>query len=321
MISHLFAIVIAYLLDKWIGDPKNFPHPVRWMGRVISLFERKWNNGQRKKIKGFFMILTTVFIFVFITFIIVRFAYQIHLLVGIMVESVIITFMIAEKSLKEAAMEVYNPLKKGDLKEARLKLSYIVGRDTNDLSESEIVRGTVETVAENTSDSVTAPLFWALIGGAPFAVLYRVVNTSDAMVGYKLEKYKEFGFFSAKLDDLLNWIPSRLTAFFMILANAHYLNVSLRSCFHIVLRDAKKHPSPNSGFPESAMAALLKVQLGGMNRYKGMISNRAKLGDPIVSLKAEHIEQSNFIMVRTNLLFILMLINGGVFVEATLARL
>jgi adenosylcobinamide-phosphate synthase len=146
-----------------------------------------------------------------------------------------------------------------------------------------------------------------------------VVNTADAMVGYKNEKYQHFGFASAKLDDFFNWVPSRLTAAIMILANATLLKVRLKMCIHIVLRDAKKHPSPNSGFPESAMAALLGVQLGGVNKYKGIISNRAKLGDRIFPLKADHIEQSILIMLRTNLLFVVMLMIGGVIVEAAVS--
>ena len=143
-------------------------------------------------------------------------AYQIHPFVGIIVESILISTTIAHKSLKDAALEVYDPLQKEDYTEARLKLSYIVGRDTEQLDESEIVRGTVETVAENTSDGVTAPMFWAWIGGAPFALLYRAINTCDSMVGYKNEKYSDFGWASASMDDVVNWIPSRLTGFIML---------------------------------------------------------------------------------------------------------
>ena len=146
-------------------------------------------------------------------------AYQIHPLVGIIVEGILMATSIAHKSLKDAALEVYDPLQKEDYRNARLKLSYIVGRDTEQLGESEIVRGTVETVAENTSDGVTAPMFWAWIGGAPFALLYRAINTCDSMVGYKNDKYSEFGWASARMDDVVNWIPSRLTGFIMLWAN------------------------------------------------------------------------------------------------------
>lgn len=255
------------------------------------------------------MILFVTIFFSVIAGVLVFISYRIHFILGIFIETVIITFMIAEKSLKEAAVEVYEPLAQNDFDQARLKLSWIVGRDTDTLGEEEIVRGTVETVAENTSDSVTAPLFWTLIGGAPLAVLYRVANTADAMVGYRNEKYEQFGFASAKLDDVLNYIPSRLTAFVMIIVNR--TSRAKKECFHLIRRDAKKHPSPNSGFPETAMAALLGVQLGGRNTYKGVVSTRAKLGDPIHPLKANHIQQSVQMMERTNTFFVLLLMIGG----------
>ena len=193
---------------------------------------------------------------------------------------------IAHKSLKDAALEVYDPLQKEDYQEARLKLSYIVGRDTEQLDESEIVRGTVETVAENTSDGVTAPMFWAWIGGAPFALLYRAINTCDSMVGYKNDKYSEFGWASARMDDVVNWIPSRLTGFIMLLANRPQ-KTKVKKTWKILFRDAKKHPSPNSGWCEAAAAAILGVQLGGVNTYKGIVSNRALMGDPLYPLESE----------------------------------
>ena len=183
------------------------------------------------------------------------------------------------KKSAEAGMEVYRPLA-GKKDEAGLKLSYIVGRDTEKLDESEIVRGTIETVAENTSDGITAPLFWAFIGGAPLAMVYRVINTCDSMVGYKNEKYSDFGWASAKLDDVVNWIPSRITGFLMLLAYRPE-KAKIKATWKILFRDAKKHPSPNSGWCEAAAAALLGVQLGGVNTYKGIVSNRALMGDPL----------------------------------------
>ena len=148
------------------------------------------------------------------------------------------------------------------------------------LDEGEISRGAIETVAENTSDGVTAPLFWALLGGAPLAMVYRATNTCDSMVGYKNERYKEFGWASAKWDDVMNWIPSRLTGMIMLLGNRPE-KISYRKAWTILFRDAKKHPSPNSGWGEAAVASILGIQLGGINYYKGIISNRAKMGDPL----------------------------------------
>ncbi len=195
-----------------------------------------------------------------------------------------------------------------------MKLSYIVGRDTEQLGESEIVRGTVETVAENTSDGVTAPMFWAWIGGAPFALLYRAINTCDSMVGYKNDKYSEFGWASARMDDVVNWIPSRLTGFIMLWANRPQ-KTKVKKTWNILFRDAKKHPSPNSGWCEAAAAAILGVQLGGVNTYKGIVSNRALMGDPLYHLERNDIIKMNLILSRTTFLFLLILWLGGVFID------
>lgn len=314
IVYHLVSITIAYLLDRLIGDPPNWPHPVRWIGSLISFFEQHWNHGKRKKINGVLMLLFVLFIVFVIVFVFVFIAYKIHPVVGIAVEGVIIATTIAQKSLKDASLEVYHPLKKGELPEARTKLSYIVGRDTDGLDEAEISRGAIETVAENTNDGVTAPIFWALLGGAPLAMVYRATNTCDSMVGHLNDRYKEFGWASAKWDDVMNWIPSRLTGLIMLIGSRPK-SMSYRKAGMILLRDAKKHPSPNSGWGEAAVAAILGIQLGGTNYYKGMVSNRAKMGDPIHPIKAEHILQANAILTRTVLLFMLFLWIGGAVLE------
>ena len=215
--THVYAITLAFFLDLLIGDPPKWPHPVKWMGMLIGRLDKKLNTGPHKKRNGIIMLLTVLLLVLVITTGITYLAYQLHVIAGILVEAILISTTIAQKSLRGAGMEVYRPLVEGNMAEARLKLSYIVGRDTEKLDESEIVRGTVETVAENTSDGITAPLFWAFIGGAPLAMVYRAINTCDSMVGYKNEKYSEFGWASAKLDDVVNWIPSRITGFLMLL--------------------------------------------------------------------------------------------------------
>ncbi len=213
MVYHIYAITLAFLLDLLIGDPPKWPHPVKWMGMLIGRLDTKLNTGLHKKRNGIIMLLMVVLLVLVLTTGITYLAYQLHFIVGILVEAILISTTIAQKSLRGAGMEVYGPLVEGKMDEARLKLSYIVGRDTEKLDESEIVRGTIETVAENTSDGITAPLFWAFIGGASLAMVYRVINTCDSMVGYKNEKYSDFGWASAKLDDVVNWIPSRITGF------------------------------------------------------------------------------------------------------------
>jgi adenosylcobinamide-phosphate synthase len=198
-------------------------------------------------------------------------------------------------------------------------LARIVGRDTEQLDEGEIVRGTVETVAENTSDGVTAPLFWGFIGGAPLAMVYRAINTCDSMVGYKNERYSEFGWASARLDDVINWIPSRLTGFLILLMNKPK-KISRKRAWQILFRDAKRHPSPNSGWLEASVAAILGVQLGGINYYKGQISKRAKMGEPLDPLQKQHIPLTNGIMTRTSVMFLMILWIGGIAIEMALTR-
>ncbi|MFC0559820.1 adenosylcobinamide-phosphate synthase CbiB [Halalkalibacter alkalisediminis] len=309
--SHLVALLLAVVIDRMIGDPRFIPHPVVGFGKLISITERLLNKENHRKAKGLFMVGALAIAVLTLTIFLVQMAYQIHLYVGILLEAWLISTTIASKGLKQAADEVAVPLKKGEFDEARKKLSYIVGRDTDSLNEEEITRATVETVAENTSDGVTAPLFFALIGGAPLAMLYRFVNTCDSMVGYKNERYSDFGWASAKCDDLLNWVPSRVTGFIMVFCTKPKLNRSKSECWAIVKRDARKHPSPNSGWGEAAVAALLGIQLGGINTYQGVVSNRAKMGDDLVTLRSLHIEETNLIMLRTTYVFTLMLLLGG----------
>ncbi len=312
---HLFAIVIAILLDRIVGDPKSNVHPVVLIGKLISLFERLFNRGERKRLKGVVMLVLVTTIVFLITFAVVSFAYSIHPFLGIIVEAIGIASAIAVRSLKEAAEAVYVPLSNGEIVHAREKLSHIVGRDTERLTEEEIVRATVETVAENTSDGVTSPLFYAFFGGAPLAIVYRAVNTCDSMVGYTNEKYAQFGWASARCDDLLNFIPSRLTAFLTILIH------SKRDRFdrwRTVKKEAVKHLSPNSGWNEAAVATILNVQLGGPSTYEGIVVERATIGNGNQRLEIKHILDAISIMIKTVIAFVCMLcIVGGVILVVT----
>jgi adenosylcobinamide-phosphate synthase len=311
MIEHLLAIIIAVILDYFIGDPHWLPHPVRGIGALISYLDRRFNHGSYRKLKGIMTVFIVCIVVYAVSFVFIYASYQISTLFGIFVESMIIFTTIATKSLKDAAYEVYIPLKQGNLRNARKQLSMIVGRDTERLDEKEIVRGCVETVAENTSDGITAPLFYALFGGGALALVYRAVNTCDAMLGYKNEKYLHFGWASARFDDLLNYLPARVTAFIMVFANIRTSHFSLKQCLELLLRDARKHPSPNSGWGEAAMAALLGIQLGGVNTYKGVVSIRPKLGEPQTSIQKEHIREAVNVMIRTVAAFVVLLWIGG----------
>ncbi|MGY0691988.1 adenosylcobinamide-phosphate synthase CbiB [Virgibacillus sp. FSP13] len=314
MIYHFTAIALAYIIDWLVGDPEKWPHPVKGFGRLISYLDREMNKGKHRKSKGLLMVGVVVSIVLGLSLLLVICCYQLHPLVGMTIEAVLIATTVSQNNLAKAAMNVYHPLESGDLVNARKNLSYIVGRDTEHLTEGEITRGTVETVAENTSDGITAPFFWGFIGGAPFALVYRAVNTCDSMVGYKNATYQEFGWASARLDDLLNWIPARLTAFIMMVVKRP-IHTTFQNAWSILFRDARKHNSPNSGWGEAAVASLLGIQLGGTNYYQGKKSASKVMGDVHVPLQPEHILQTITLMRRTVFLFLLCFMIGGITIE------
>lgn len=309
----MVACVIALVIDAIVGDPPTWPHPIRYIGAYIQTLVRIFNRGRARKWKGVLLFVLVVGSTVGVVATIVGLAYSINVWTGWIVETVLIAIGIAQKSLKDAAMLVYMPLVSGDVAEARVKLSWIVGRDTEHLDESEITRGVVETVSENTSDGVTAPLFWAFLFGATGLWAYKAVNTLDSMIGYKNEQYGDIGMFSARMDDVLNFLPSRLTGLCIVVCTKNDTTRSLRERLLLWRTDAKKHPSPNSGWLEAATAYQLGIQLGGRNRYKGIESFRALMGEPLQQLRAEHILKTirqMHVAVITFTLF--MLLVGGV---------
>ena len=308
----MIACILGLVLDMVIGDPPKWPHPVRWIGSLIKSQVDLWNRGRFRKFKGVMLFIAVVGTTLFVVVTILGISYSLNFWIGFTVETLLIAVGLAQKSLKQAAMSVYNPLVKGDLAEARIKLSWIVGRDTAHLKEDEITRGVVETVSENTSDGVTAPLFWAFLLGAPGIWVYKAVNTLDSMIGYKNEQYGDIGMFSARMDDVLNFIPSRLTGLFIVLFTQNETKRSLGQRLKLWRKDAKKHPSPNSGWLEAATAYQLGIQLGGENVYKGVVSHRAQMGVKDTKLSAVHIIKTITQMRLAVLVFtVLMLILGG----------
>ncbi|OEH93519.1 adenosylcobinamide-phosphate synthase CbiB [Bacillus solimangrovi] len=315
MINHLISICFALVLDRLFGDPEHLPHPVRYMGTLISKLDKSLNIGKYRKVKGIVTVLIVSIVCFGFAYCIVQLSVLIHPSVAILVEGFLIYTTIAMNDLERAARRVETPLMNGDMLEARDKLGWIVGRDTTHLNESEIVRGTVETVSENTSDGITASLFYAAIGGAPLAFLYRAVNTCDAMLGYKNEKYYHFGWAAARFDDLLNFIPSRMTGLLMIIVNASGYQLKTTSLLKQLSKHAKNHPSPNSGWCEAATALLLRVQLGGQNTYHGQVSNRPLIGVDEVQLQTKHINETIQIMKRTTYYFFILLAMGVILYE------
>lgn len=315
MIGHLSAIALGMVIDRLVGDPPTWPHPVRWIGKGITWFTKRWNQEPHAFRNGFLMTALIVAITFGSVFLLVKSAYAFHWVLGIFVEGVLIASGLAQKSLKDAAEEVYKPLVEENWTLAREKLSWIVGRDTDALDESEITRAVVETVSENTSDGVTAPLFWAFLLGAPGLWLYKAANTCDSMVGYKNQEFEKFGFASARLDDLLNFIPSRITGALILVLTENKRNMTLRQRFTEWRTDAKKHPSPNSGWLEAATAIQLGIELGGFNTYKGIVSERARMGAPVYRLEAGHIPDAVSHMQTAAIWFFILFALGGILIE------
>jgi adenosylcobinamide-phosphate synthase len=301
------VLLAAYVIDRIVGDPRSLPHPVIVMGKAITALERAirrlWSRPQSLRRAGVLLPLCVTGGAWALTAILLWLLSYISPWLVWIAEAWLISTTIASKGLKDAGMAVYVELQKGDLPAARKALGMIVGRDTTTLDPPEIVRGTVETVAENIVDAIISPLFYALIGGAPLAMAYRAVNTLDSMVGYKNDKYRDLGWASARLDDVANFIPARITALLLALC-AWLLRLDWRRCLQMVKRDARLHPSPNSGYPESAVAGALGIRLGGENVYHGVASFRAYMGDPVRPMKPDDIIQTSRMMMLCSSIFV-----------------
>ncbi|MFZ5652421.1 MAG: adenosylcobinamide-phosphate synthase CbiB [Bacillota bacterium] len=297
------AVFLAYIVDMAVGDPPRVPHPVVVIGKMISLLERFLYNPGRVAglVNGTLTALAVIVISYAACAGLLYLLQTISPWVAVAAEVWIISTTFAARGLAGAARDVLTPLSGNDLPLAREMVGRIVGRETSAMDSGEVVRATVETVAENTVDGVIAPLFYAFIGGAPLALAYRAVNTLDSMVGYKNDRYMYFGRFSARLDDAVNYVPARISGL-MLLAAAWITGRRAGSALRAVIRDAGRHPSPNSGIPEAAVAGALGVRLGGLNVYGGRQSFRQYMGDALYSLDASHIRQAVDLMHMSSFL-------------------
>ncbi|TCO79501.1 adenosylcobinamide-phosphate synthase CbiB [Marinisporobacter balticus] len=296
-------ITIGYIADLIWGDPYCLPHPIIFVGRGIKNIEkilrRFCKSNDHEKLIGVFLTIIVVSTAYLIPFSLIYSAKLIHPYIGYGIECFLIFQILAAKSLDIESRKVLLQLENGNIHEARKYLSYIVGRETSQLNEEEIVRATIETVAENTTDGIIAPLFYIILGGAPLGMAYKAANTLDSMVGYKNERYLYFGWASAKFDDLLNYIPARLTAFFMIIVS-FALKYDWKNCIKIIKRDRRNHKSPNCAYPESAVAGALGIQIGGINTYFGQKVYKPTIGDPLKVLEKEDINRSIQMMYGTS---------------------
>lgn len=302
---HLAGFVGGFVLDLILGDPYGFPHPVRLMGRMIARMEI-WLLGEkdcddRKKFclgvwLAVFMLLGTLIVSAGIGV----GAYVVHPWVGVTAEAIMTYQVLAAKCLKTESMKVYRALKEGETQEARQAVSMIVGRDTGGLDEEGIAKAAIETVAENTSDGVIAPMIYTALGGPVLGFLYKAVNTMDSMIGYKNERYLYFGRAAARLDDLVNYVPARISAFLMI--GAAFLGgkeFSGKNAFRIYKRDNRKHASPNSAQTEAVCAGALGIQLAGDASYFGKTVKKPYIGDRQRKVEWEDIRRANKLMYFT----------------------
>lgn len=302
-------ILSAFILDLVLGDPRWFPHPVILIGRLITSVEkdfRKFMKGRTSKLLagGVLALIVPLTAFSVVYWLIFA-AKTVSLWTGWLSAAFLGYTTIAVKSLYEEPLKVTSLLAAGDINGARKELSYLVGRDTHDLDEKGIVRALVETVAENTSDGVIAPLFYLAIGGPPLAMAYKAVNTLDSMVGYKSERYLYFGRASARLDDVVNYIPARLTAILIVFA-AFVSRKNWKGALRIMLRDRRNHPSPNSGYPESAMAGAIGRRLGGLSYYGGVASNKPFIGDEHGEFQVGDVKDAGRLMITSSILMVLI---------------
>ncbi|MDY6257346.1 MAG: adenosylcobinamide-phosphate synthase CbiB [Bacteroidaceae bacterium] len=281
--TYILPLLIGWFLDLLLGDPQWMPHPVVWFGKMISFGEKHLNKGKHRKLKGALLSLFFVtFVFV-VTWALLYMAsllagnfdfslFTLHFSLSTLLSSLIIFYCLAGTTLIREVRQTFLAVDRS-LKEGRKQVARIVGRDTSELSAQEIRTAALETLAENLSDGVIAPLFWLTIGGVPGMLAYKMVNTLDSMIGYKTDRYKDFGCFAAHLDDVANYIPARLTAFLMVLASGRF------TLLKFVAQYGPRHASPNSGYPEAALAGILGCRFGGPHTYFGQLFDKPYIGE------------------------------------------
>lgn len=301
--NFILKIWIAYLLDLVLGDPHWFPHPVRFIGKYITFIENRIYSLKNRKICGGLLAFTVILTTGVLSYYIAKTSQYLEIF--------FLYTTLATKSLGAEGIRVYKILKSGDLKMAQKELSYLVSRDTGEMDETQVVRSTMETIAENTVDGIIAPMFYAFLGSMmvingvslalPLAMGYKAVNTLDSMVGYKNERYIDFGMVSAKIDDLFNFIPARLSGLIIIPIATFLLGMGIKRPLKIFFRDRKNHSSPNSGHPEAVFAGAIGVQFGGKTKYFGKYYEKPTIGDKLKEFQCEDIKKCYKIMFMTSL--------------------
>lgn len=303
MLYHIIAFLAGFLLDLLLGDPYWMPHPIRLIGNLIAFLDRKLlgdddqsssRNAKKEKHKGILLVLIVICLTLIVSAGLTIGSYFIHPVLGLIVETILTYYILATKCLKVESMKVYDKLQEQDLEGARKAVSMIVGRDTNRLDENGVAKAAIETVAENTSDGIIAPMLFTAIGGPILGFFYKAINTMDSMVGYKNDRYRDFGTAAAKTDDVVNFLPSRFSAWLIIFVCTFLgREYSSQNARKIYLRDRFNHKSPNSAQTESACAGALGIQLAGDAYYFGQLVPKPTIGDSDRPVENEDIVRVN----------------------------
>ena len=303
----MFLIASCYIADLILGDPEWFPHPIRGIGKLINLLDKRLNRKDALwigRIKGLILTFVVAGVSGCLAYLVITFAKKLNPLLGNLAWVYLGYITLSIKDLNLKAKAILKKLMVDTLAEARIKLSQIVGRDTQDLSEEKIIKAAIESIAESTNDGIVAPLFYLILGGPVLAIVYKAINTLDSMVGYKNDRYINFGWFPARADDAANFIPARITGF-LIVASSFILREDFKGSFKIMLRDGRKHPSPNSGISEAAMAGALGIKLGGPSTYQGELEDKPYIGEDRWPIRPLLIKEALSITLLTSLLMVL----------------
>ena len=297
----IIPLILGFAADVFIGDPHWLPHPVRFFGRLISVGEKWLNKGKQRILKGAIMtaaLVSAVFFFLYILLKVI----SANFVLCTIVASGSVFYGLANHSLIKESIQVIKVLNKGGIEAGRKRLSFIVGRDTTGLNENQVHTTVLETLSENLSDGVIAPLFFYAVGGVPAMLAYKMANTLDSMIGYKNERYKDFGWFAARLDDVLNFLPARITAFLMVLVTFSWRGLKF------TFKYGRQHTSPNSGYPEAALAGILNCRLGGANYYSGKLVIKPYIGDNNRTISDFDVYKACAINFASAILFILLIV-------------
>ena len=303
-------VIIGWLLDRFFGDPANLPHPIVWFGKAIAALEKRFNCGTGRRVKGALVAIGLVALVFGASWLLIHYAFRFSYGLGLALSIIGVFFCLAGKTLSDEVRMVFEAVDES-LEKGRTQVGRIVGRDTSELSDQEIRTAALETLAENLSDGVVAPLFWCALLGVPGMLAYKMVNTLDSMIGYRNERYREFGCFAARLDDVANWIPARITALLMALVapkrdSQGWKTRSFGELLRFIRRYGSQHLSPNSGYPEAALAGILDCRFGGPHNYFGEEVYKPYIGENHKDFTTADMETSLQVNLQVELISVLL---------------